>query len=63
VLPSLADVGITAGDLKKLAEDAMKKSGLLINNRREVRYDVVLAVLYGSLRKPGRCLSRPLARE
>jgi alcohol dehydrogenase class IV len=44
VPPSLADVGITAGDLIKLAVDAMKKSRLLINNRREVRYDDVLAI-------------------
>jgi alcohol dehydrogenase class IV len=37
LLPSLADVGITAGDLKKLAEDAMKQRRLLVNNPREVR--------------------------
>ena len=44
VPPSLADVGITAGDLKKLAEDAMKQRRLLINNPRQVRYDDALAI-------------------
>jgi alcohol dehydrogenase class IV len=44
VPPSLADVGIKAGDLKKLAEDAMKQTRLLVNNPREVRYDDALAI-------------------
>ena len=44
VPPSLADVGIKAGDLSKLAEDAMKQTRLLINNPREVRYDDALAI-------------------
>ena len=41
---SLADVGITAKDLKKLAEDAMKQTRLLINNPREVSFDDALAI-------------------
>jgi alcohol dehydrogenase class IV len=41
---SLADVGIGAGDLKKLAEDAMKQTRLLVNNPREVRYEDALAI-------------------
>jgi alcohol dehydrogenase class IV len=41
---SLADVGIGAGDLAKLAEDAMKQMRLLINNPREVRYEDALAI-------------------
>jgi alcohol dehydrogenase class IV len=41
---SLADVGIKAGDLTKLAEDAMKQTRLLVNNPREVRYDDALAI-------------------
>jgi alcohol dehydrogenase class IV len=41
---SLADVGIKAGDLRKLAEDAMKQTRLLVNNPREVRYDDALAI-------------------
>ena len=41
---SLADVGITAGDLKKLAEDAMKQTRLLVNNPRDVTYDDALAI-------------------
>jgi alcohol dehydrogenase class IV len=44
VPPSLADVGIKAGDLRKLAEDAMKQTRLLVNNPREVRYDDALAI-------------------
>lgn len=44
VPPSLADVGIGAGDLQKLAEDAMKQTRLLINNPREVRYEDALAI-------------------
>jgi len=44
VPPSLADVGIKAGDLKKLAEDAMKQTRLLVNNPREVHYDDALAI-------------------
>src|SRR6201997_3018291 len=41
---SLGDVGIGASDLKKLAEDAMKQTRLLVNNPREVRYDDALAI-------------------
>jgi alcohol dehydrogenase class IV len=41
---SLADVGIKVGDLKKLAEDAMKQTRLLVNNPREVRYEDALAI-------------------
>ena len=44
VPPSLADVGIASGDLKKLAEDAMKQRRLLVNNPREVRYDDALVI-------------------
>ena len=36
---SLADVGIARSDLKKLAEDAMKQTRLLVNNPREVSFD------------------------
>ena len=32
----LADVGIAAKDLNRLAEDAMKQTRLLVNNPREV---------------------------
>ena len=41
---SLADVGIARGDLKKLAEDAMKQTRLLVNNPREVSFDDALAI-------------------
>jgi alcohol dehydrogenase class IV len=41
---SLADVGIGAGDLKKLAEDAMKQTRLLVNNPREVKFEDALAI-------------------
>ena len=41
---SLAEVGITAKDLKKLAEDAMKQTRLLVNNPREVSFDDALAI-------------------
>jgi alcohol dehydrogenase class IV len=44
VPPSLADVGIGAGDLKKLAEDAMKQTRLLVNNPREVKFEDALAI-------------------
>ena len=44
VPPSLADVGITAGDLNKLAEDAMKQTRLLVNNPREVKFEDALAI-------------------
>lgn len=44
VPPSLADVGITTGDLKKLAEDAKRQRRLPVNNPREVRYDDALAI-------------------
>ena len=44
VPPSLADVGIGAGDLAKLAEDAMKQTRLLVNNPRELRYEDALAI-------------------
>jgi alcohol dehydrogenase class IV len=41
---SLADVGIARGDLKKLAEDAMKQTRLLVNNPRELSFDDALAI-------------------
>ena len=41
---SLADVGIKASDLRKLAEDAMKQTRLLVNNPREVSFDDALAI-------------------
>ena len=41
---SLADVGIARSDLKKLAEDAMKQTRLLVNNPREVGFDDELAI-------------------
>jgi alcohol dehydrogenase class IV len=41
---SLADVGIASGDLKKLAEDAMKQTRLLVNNPRELTFDDALAI-------------------
>jgi len=41
---SLADVGIGKGDLKKLAEDAMKQTRLLVNNPREMSFDDALAI-------------------
>src|SRR4029453_5872896 len=44
VAASLADVGIARGDLKKLAEDAMKQTRLLVNNPREVSFDDALAI-------------------
>ncbi|MBM6596768.1 iron-containing alcohol dehydrogenase [Microvirga pudoricolor] len=40
----LRDVGIGAGDLPGLAEDAMKQTRLLVNNPREVRLEDVLAI-------------------
>ena len=43
---TLADVGIGAGDLPKLAEDAMKQTRLLVNNPREMTYTHALAI-YG----------------
>ncbi len=45
----LADVGIQATDLPKLAEDAMKQTRLLINNPREMTYDAALAIYQGAL--------------
>jgi alcohol dehydrogenase class IV len=41
---TLADVGITASDLRKLAEDAMKQTRLLVNNPREVHFEDALAI-------------------
>jgi alcohol dehydrogenase class IV len=41
---SLADVGIGRDDLKKLAEDAMKQTRLLINNPRELTLDDAYAI-------------------
>lgn len=41
---SLADVGIGAQDLNKLAEDALKQTRLLVNNPREVRFEDALAI-------------------
>ena len=44
VPPSLVDVGITAGDLNRLAGDAMKQTRLLVNNPRELRFEDALAI-------------------
>jgi alcohol dehydrogenase class IV len=41
---SLADVGIARSDLKKLAEDAMKQTRLLVNNPRELNFEDALAI-------------------
>ncbi|MCP3464061.1 MULTISPECIES: iron-containing alcohol dehydrogenase [unclassified Bradyrhizobium] len=41
---SLADVGIGRDDLKKLAEDAMKQTRLLVNNPRELTLDDAYAI-------------------
>ena len=41
---SLADVGIGRDDLKKLAEDAMKQTRLLVNNPRELSLDDAYAI-------------------
>jgi len=41
---SLADVGIAKSDLRKLAEDAMKQTRLLVNNPREIGFDDALAI-------------------
>ena len=41
---SLADVGVAKSDLRKLAEDAMKQTRLLVNNPREVTFDDALAI-------------------
>jgi alcohol dehydrogenase class IV len=41
---SLAEVGVGKGDLKKLAEDAMKQTRLLVNNPRELTYDDAFAI-------------------
>ncbi|TNC14966.1 iron-containing alcohol dehydrogenase [Methylobacterium terricola] len=46
---SLAEVGITAGDLDRLAEDAMKQTRLLVNNPREVTYDDARSIYEGAL--------------
>jgi alcohol dehydrogenase class IV len=52
---SLAEVGIGEGDLKRLAEDAMKQTRLLVNNPREVTYADAYAIyseaLDGKLRQ------------
>lgn len=49
---SLADVGIGAQDLNKLAEDAMKQTRLLANNPREVRFEDALAIYTEAFRNP-----------
>ena len=41
---SLAEFGDTRTDLKKLAEDAMKQTRLLVNNPRELSFDDALAI-------------------
>lgn len=41
---SLADVGIGAQDLNKLAADAMKQTRLLVNNPREVQFEDAFAI-------------------
>ena len=43
---SLASVGISAADLPRLAEDAMKQTRLLVNNPREMTYDDALAIYH-----------------
>ncbi|MGY2198250.1 iron-containing alcohol dehydrogenase [Pseudomonas gingeri] len=45
----LADVGIGADDLPKLAGDAMKQTRLLVNNPREMTYDAALAIYQEAL--------------
>ncbi len=40
----LSEVGITANDLSRLAEDAMKQTRLLINNPREITHDDAVAI-------------------
>jgi len=50
-------VGIARSDLKKLAEDAMKQTRLLVNNPREVSFDDALAIYteaFGTERQPDR---------
>jgi alcohol dehydrogenase class IV len=44
VPPSLTSVGIGQDDLKKLAEDAMKQTRLLVNNPRELTFDDAYAI-------------------
>ena len=51
---TLADVGIGAADLPKLAEDAMKQTRLLVNNPREMTYDHALAIYREALRGAAR---------
>ena len=46
---SLAEVGITAGDLDRLAQDAMKQTRLLVNNPREATYGDVRAIYEAAL--------------
>jgi alcohol dehydrogenase class IV len=41
---SLAEVGVRASDLPRLAEDAMKQTRLLVNNPREVTYADAFAI-------------------
>ena len=41
---SLSAVGVGHGDLKKLAEDAMKQTRLLVNNPRELTFDDAYAI-------------------
>ena len=44
VNPRLREVGISHNDLPKLAEDAMKQTRLLQNNRREMTYEAALEI-------------------
>jgi len=53
---SLADVGITAKDLKKLAEDAMKQTRLLVKQSARGRFDDALAPYTESVRKSRRSI-------
>ncbi len=53
---SLAEVGITAGDLDRLAEDAMKQTRLLVNNPREVTMTMPDRSMRGFVIKTGMIL-------
>jgi alcohol dehydrogenase class IV len=47
--PGLAQVGITASDIPKLASDAMNQTRLLVNNPREVREEDAVRIYEASL--------------
>ncbi|WP_342153965.1 iron-containing alcohol dehydrogenase [Methylorubrum sp. SB2] len=44
VPPTLAEVGVSEGDLERLATDAMKQTRLLVNNPRDVTHADALAI-------------------